>query len=370
MRVAVAGGSIAGLGAGVALHRLGIDVHVFERDAGPLRSTGAGLVVQHELRTLVEGGGARLPMTGCAGRRSLHWDGSTGSLQRMPQHFTSWDAVHRTLAHEFPGDRYHRAAPIETVSTRAGSGLTIAIAEHGMFDADLLIAADGAQSPTRRTLFPALKAEYAGYVAWRGTIDERDMPADLVAAFDNVFTFSDARSGGHALAYFIPGEGLSSDAGERRMNWVWYVGASVAERDALLVTRDGQQRRSSLGRGMARPAAVADLARHAAHELHPWFARLVAATPDPFLQTIVDLGVPQTVVGRSVLIGDAAFVVRPHTAGGAAKAARDALTLAQTLAAGAADIDAALARFERQQMDYGRELLRYGIQLGQQWARL
>lgn len=368
-RVAVSGGSIGGLGAGVALHRAGIDVHVFERYAGPLRSTGAGLVVQPELLALVEGAGARLPMTQCSGRRYLGYDGRIGPLQPMPQQFTSWDAVHQTLLRALPAERYHRGAAVEGAQ-RTGRGLAVTIAGHGMVDADVLIAADGAQSPARRRLYPDLEADYAGYVAWRGTVDERDLPPDLVAAFDDVFTFSDARSGGHALAYFILGDGLASEAGHRRLNWVWYVGADRTERDALLVTREGQQRRSSLGRGMARDDAVAALIEMAPRELHPWFARLVQATPDPFLQTIVDLAVPRTVVGRTVLIGDAAFVVRPHTAGGAAKAARDALAIAQALADGPADIDAALAAFERQQIAYGRELLRYGVQLGQQWARL
>ncbi|MDQ0839373.1 FAD binding domain-containing protein [Sphingomonas faeni] len=370
IRVAVAGGSVAGLGAGVALHRAGVDVHVFERDAGPLRSTGAGLVVQPELLALLQGDGAVLPMTHCSGRRYLGFDGAVGALQRMPQQFTSWDAVHGTLLSSFPGNRYHRGAPVDGLLDPARLDRGVTIEGSGPFHADLLIAADGAQSPTRRELFPELEADYAGYVAWRGTVLERDMSPDLVAAFDDVFTFSESRSGGHALAYFIPGDEMSTQAGQRRLNWVWYVGATVKERDELLVTRDGNQRRSSLRRGMARDDAVAELRRSAFQELHPLFARLVAAAPDPFLQTIVDLGVPRTVVGRTVLIGDAAFVVRPHTAGGAAKAARDALTIAEALRNAGADIDRALESFERQQMAYGRELLRYGIQLGRQWARL
>jgi FAD binding domain-like len=44
---------------------------------------------------------------------------------------------------------------------------------------------------------------YAGYVAWRGTLDESDTPLHLVAFFDDAFTFSEARSGGHILVYFI-----------------------------------------------------------------------------------------------------------------------------------------------------------------------
>jgi 2,6-dihydroxypyridine 3-monooxygenase len=141
---------------------------------------------------------------------------------------------------------------------------------------------------------------------------------------------------------------MSTQPGQRKMNWVWYVGASPAVRDDLLE----------------------DLPGRAAHELHPMFARLLAAPAEPFLQPIVDLGVPQTVFDRTVLIGDAAFVVRPHIAGGAAKAARDAHMIAAALAHSPTDIDGALLAFGEDQRRYGRQMLTYGTQLGRQWARL
>jgi 2,6-dihydroxypyridine 3-monooxygenase len=80
--------------------------------------------------------------------------------------------------------------------------------------------------------------------------------------------------------------------------------------------------------------------------------------------------VPQSVFGRTALIGDAAFVVRPHTAGGAAKAARDALAIADQLRRADIGVDAALSAFQRDQLAYGRDLLAYGIALGRRWARL
>ena len=97
-------------------------------------------------------------------------------------------------------------------------------------------------------------------------------------------------------------------------------------------------------------------------------AELVAATPDPFLQTIVDVVVPRTVFGRVCLLGDAAFVVRPHTAGAAAKAARDAMVLARELVHAGHDADAGLGAFEKAQLAFGREMTSYGVALGQRWA--
>jgi len=94
----------------------------------------------------------------------------------------------------------------------------------------------------------------------------------------------------------------------------------------------------------------------------------VAATPDPFVQTIVDVVVPRTVFGRVCLLGDAAFVVRPHTAGATAKAARDATVLATALKRARQNVDAGLRSFEDTQLEYGRDLVGYGVALGQRWA--
>lgn len=97
-------------------------------------------------------------------------------------------------------------------------------------------------------------------------------------------------------------------------------------------------------------------------------AELVAATREPFIQAIQDVIVPRMVFGRTVLLGDAAFVVRPHTAGAAAKAARDATVLATALHRARANVDAGLRSYEEMQVEYGAGLTNYGIALGRRWA--
>jgi 2-polyprenyl-6-methoxyphenol hydroxylase-like FAD-dependent oxidoreductase len=119
---------------------------------------------------------------------------------------------------------------------------------------------------------------------------------------------------------------------------------------------------------MASAALLADMSALAHREVHPIFAALVAATPDAFVQTIVDVSVPRTVFGRVMLLGDAAFVVRPHTAGATAKAAHDAWVLGRSLARASQNVDAGLKAAESLQLDYGNELTRYGITLGDRWA--
>ena len=368
LRVAVVGGSVGGLCAGLALHRGGFCVQVYERTSGQMETRGAGIVVQGELIDLLRSHGASaLPTTHCTVRRHLSPDGSEGEVHRAPQDFTSWEAIHRTLAAAFPADRYHRAAELTDIRNADGA-VQAHVEGHGVVEADVLVCADGAQSPTRRRFLPDLHANYAGYVAWRGTLNEADVPLDLLRFLDDAFTFCQARSGGHILIYFIPGCGADTTQGKRRLNWVWYVGVPEVDLPRTLTDRDGRRHRASLPVGGTPESAIRALRDLAQRELHPRLAALVAATSQPFLQTIVDVVPNRTVFGRVCLLGDAAFVVRPHTAGATAKAARDATTLARALKQAGSDIDAGLGRFQEAQITYGRELVAYGTALGRRWA--
>lgn len=368
LRIAVAGGSIGGLCAGLALNGAGFDVQVYERNPGPMDTRGAGIVVQGELTSLLRTHGALpLPTTKCSHRLYLDPDGGQGQTQPMPQAFTSWEAIYMTLRAAFPADRYHVDAALSEGKPN-GRGVVVAIDGLDPHEVDLLVCADGAQSASRRRLLPEVAPSYAGYVAWRGTLDEADADPELVRYFDDAFTFSEARSGGHILNYFIPGDGAETTPGRRRLNWVWYVLADEAELGKLLVDRDGRRHHASLPQGAVSDTAVRDLCELARREVHPMLAKLVAATPDPFIQTIVDVVVPKTVFGRICLLGDAAFVVRPHTAGATAKAARDATVLATALKRARRNVDAGLASFEDMQLEYGRDLTNYGVALGNRWA--
>jgi len=173
---------------------------------------------------------------------------------------------------------------------------------------------------------------------------------------------------GHILVYFIPGDGAETSLGKRRLNWVWYAGVGEADLPRILVDRDGRQHHASLPFGGTSDSAIRDLRNLAGREVHPMLVALVSATPQPFLQTIVDVVPTRTVFGRVCLLGDAAFVVRPHTAGATAKAARDATTLARALKRAGRNVDAGLSSFEAMQIEFGRELVDYGVALGRRWA--
>jgi 2-polyprenyl-6-methoxyphenol hydroxylase-like FAD-dependent oxidoreductase len=138
LRIAVAGGSIGGLCAGLALRGAGFDVQVYERISGPMETRGAGIVVQGELIDLLRTHGANtLPTTRCRVRRYLSAEGGDGKVQRAPQEFTSWEAIYRTLVDAFPSDRYHRGAMLTDFG--GGKGAVRAdIDGHGVVEADVL----------------------------------------------------------------------------------------------------------------------------------------------------------------------------------------------------------------------------------------
>jgi 2-polyprenyl-6-methoxyphenol hydroxylase-like FAD-dependent oxidoreductase len=367
--VTIAGGSIGGLSAGIALRGIGCDVNIYERVAGPMQMQGAGIVVQGEiLRLLREHGSPPLAITSCRGRRYLDPKGGDGVFQPMPQEFTSWEAIYKSLRASFPDDRYHTGSQL-ALPTLNGSRVATKLATGETIESDLFVAADGSNSDVRQRLLPEVRPNYAGYVAWRGTLDETDASPRVRRFFDDSFTFSEARSGGHILVYLIPGAAADVRAGHRRLNWVWYVRADAAEVARLLVDKDGNSHRASLSPGLARPDAVSGLHALAKREVHPMLAELVAATPEPFVQTIVDVVVPKTLFGRILLTGDAAFVVRPHTAGATAKAAYDALVLGKNLGLARSNVDVGLEEVERLQLEYGGSLVQYGVELGDRWAK-
>ena len=364
LEIAIAGGSIAGLCAGNALLSAGIDAHVFERSAERLSSRGAGLVVQPEIVHLLASIDAKpLATTGCNVRRTFVASTGQADTIAMPQRFTSWEAIYASLRSAFPDERYHlghelalQAQSADRVSFNVGSGRV---------DAGLLIAADGIRSRFRATLAPDTITRYAGYVAWRGVVDETDLAPDLVDHFDDTFSFCQTVVGGHALCYFVPGTDLTTERGGRRLNWVWYIHVEDGPvLDALLTDRSGRRRDASVPQ-----REISDQARDflfaRTGTLTEAFARLVEATPDPFIQAIIDVAPSGMVFGRICLIGDAAFVVRPHTAAAAAKAAADAMALARALRHADGDFNRGLSAWEHQQIAVGRQLVDYGVMLGE-----
>lgn len=188
---------------------------------------------------------------------------------------------------------------------------------------------------------------------------------DIAKEFDDYLTYLMQGLGHLMLEYMVPGEDESTTKGERRWNWVWYrkVGAGADISD-FLTDRDGVRHAFSLPPGTPKDSDIAEMHQASRDLLAPTFQRLVEATNEPFVQAILDLQVPQMVYSRAILLGDSAFVPRPHTAGSTAKAAANALALAQALRADGADVDKSLAHWQAGQLRQGIGMTTWGMSMG------
>jgi 2-polyprenyl-6-methoxyphenol hydroxylase-like FAD-dependent oxidoreductase len=151
--------------------------------------------------------------------------------------------------------------------------------------------------------------------------------------------------------------------GYRRYNIVWYRPAEDTALDRLLTDTAGHRHDISIPPPLIPQDTIAELQAAADRVLAPQFREVMGFAERPFLQPIYDFEVPLMALGRTALIGDAAFVARPHVGAGVAKAAHDGLALADALASNGA-VEPALQAFEAARMPVGRRIIARARDLG------
>ena len=331
-RAIVVGGSLGGLFAGNMLLRAGCDVTIIERSIGELEGRGAGLGVHPSMLEGLLAAGARVDGAvgvAVAGRVALARDGSVAAELPMPQFCTSWARLYNMLNDAFPEERVRRGAELVEFE-QDDDGVTARFADGETLRGDLLVGADGVRSAVRRQLYPDAELIYAGYIAWRGMVEERALSPSTHAALFNRFGWG-LMPGEHIVGYPVPGIGDDLRLGRRRYNLVWYrpVAAQPDLRD-MLTDSSGRHHPDGIPPQSIRAEFIATMRRDAEALLAPQWAEMVMSCEQPLFQPIGDLVSPEMAVGRVALLGDAAFVARPHAARGAIKAGHDAMALAAT----------------------------------------
>jgi 2-polyprenyl-6-methoxyphenol hydroxylase-like FAD-dependent oxidoreductase len=291
--------------------------------------------------------------------------GAAGELiarQRRPQFATSWNRLFEMLGAALGGAPYRLGRDLVRVS-QDQSGVVAHFADGTSAEGDVLVGADGLRSGVRGQYQPEVRPLYAGYVAWRGLLDERVAVSILTQELFDAFSFY-LPPGEQFLGYPVAGPGNDLRPNHRSWNVVWYRPADeLTELRRLLTDARGRTHEVSVPPPLIAPGVIAEMRAAAERLLPPQFRAAMALVAQPFLQPIYDLESAALTFGRVALVGDAAFVVRPHVGGGVVKAADDAAALAECLDE-ETTAEAGLRAYEARRLPTGRQFVAQARRLG------
>ncbi|MDN5005707.1 FAD-dependent monooxygenase [Bradyrhizobium sp. GCM10027634] len=352
-RVIIAGGSVAGLFLGNLLVRSGWHVDIFERASDALVERGAGVAGHAELEAVL-GAPANLDRIEIEQRVAYDRLGRVVARHVHRQYVTSWNVVFARLRDAFPEPCYHSG--VEVVDVAQGENdATASLSDGRQLSADLVVGADGVRSGVRARLAPDVLPRYAQYVAWRGVLDD---VGTLEPGLEDLFSFCFAQ-GGQFIGYPLPGA-----AGHPRYNFLWYYRVPEGPGlDDLLTDAHGRRHEYNIPPPSIRPTHIDAFRRAAREHLPQQFSDVVMCADRFMLQPIYDVQSSSIAFGCVALIGDAAFVVRPHVRIGVLKAAQDALSLARCLRR-SERVSHALQCYDNERFQTGLEAVEFGRRLG------
>jgi len=363
--ITIVGGSLAGLTLALACAARGMAVHVIERS---LAHTQGGDSLSVDLAAIAN-------TTGHDPRQSP-------ALAVVPayrdRHLTTWPALYAWLherASKTPGITFQLGANVSAVSD-LGHQVQLQLSDGTQHSSDLLVGADGYRSVVRSAIAPTDPlARYAGYLVWRGLIEERVLERP-VAWPSQGGLWIDFADGYRLVAAVLPGRDGSLIPGQRQVTFAWFD----AHQDDLLrrtgcLTEDGFIL-GTLSRSKISPLTRIELL-HRVSEQWPetWAAAVTAGieSPDVLSGAPIAEYLPQRLAqGRLAIIGDAAHVVSPMTGRGFVTGVEDAVVLARMLAERPTSepMAAALARYEATRLPFVQGLVRQSRQLSAEYLSI
>ena len=322
-KIVIIGGSLAGLTLALACAVRGIPVVIVERSS-QRKHGGDSLTIDPDALAATVGYDPRnqpiLPVV--SAYRPL----------------TTWSALYSWLyarAVDTPNILIEENKNVNSVEN-FGEQAKIIFSDGTVSIVDAVIGADGYQSIVRRAIAPDEPfATYAGYLVWRGLVDEQKLKGP-VSWPSNGGLWIELVKGYRLVAAVLPGKNGSIEIGQRQITFAWFdVNQKTLLRETNCLTEDGYIVKT-LARGM-----IDKEVRNKLVKLVPqlWPEIWAEAVTVGLLSDNVVSGAPiceykpqRLAYGALAIIGDAAHVISPMTGRGFATGVDDAMLLANMLA--------------------------------------
>lgn len=362
--IIVVGGSLAGLTFALACAIRGVPVRVIERT---VRKVHGGDNLNVDLAAIAA-------TVGCDPR----------SEPKLPvvhafrdRHLTSWPALYRWLrdrAGETPGITLEENRTMAAVKAEDDKAVLV-FTDGTTASADAVIGADGYHSTVRRAIAPELPlARYAGYLVWRGLIEESAL-ARPVRWPSNGGLWIEYVQGYRLVAAVLPGRDGSLEEGRRQVTFAWFD----TRREELLrrtncLTEDGHLIGTLAASSIS--GQIRDELAARVPQLWPQtWAEAVSfgvRSPDAMRGApIAEYRPERLVLGPLAILGDAAHVLSPMTGSGYATGVGDAAILSEMLSRRnpSEPLSALLKRYENVRLPYTRGLVNHSRKLSAEFLR-
>ena len=354
---------MAGLLVAMSLKNKGYNVKIFERSPSSLENRGAGIATHDELyEALTFAGLSSNASIGVISDERLFFakNGDVTHRVAMPQTMTSWGLIYRFLKLKLGIGEYYSDHCLKDISYTSGGKVVAKFTNGRSVRGDFLVGSDGSFSRVRQILLPHIKPEHSGYIAWRGLVNESDIPRSTLIKLANKFSFA-LTDGGHWLGYLVAGPNDDLAEGKRWYNWVWYQWEDNYSLKKLLTDKSGHYYSAGIPPNLITEESK-NYMRQKAWQLPSIIRELVTTTKVPFLQGIQDLCVDRLAFDKIVLIGDAACTARPHVGLGVSKAASDAMALTKALLS--SDRERALDDWQQSRLAFAKAAFKWSRDLG------
>ena len=364
-KAAIIGGSMSGLFAANFLKKINWDYSIHEMVPEPLSGRGAGIATYDELAELVRltTGYKKSLGTTCDERIVLNKQNSVVTKMKYPQVFTSWQYLYDVLLSNIDKKKYFLGD--ECIQILKKDNINTLIFKSGKeIQADLIIIANGIRSNIKK-IVDENEPEFAGYVGWRGLVNETDLSKDTFNLISDYFCFVLPQNQ-QFLTYPVAGVGNKGlEKGKRRINWLWYKPVSMNEYNSILTGKSNTKYKHGIPPNEIRDQFIDNLKEEGQIKLPTSINELINKTEQILVQPIYDLKCKKMVNENIVIIGDCAFTARPHAGMGVTKAGFDCYDLMKSLEnIKLENLNNALKSWEQKRIKEGMFLVKRSREMG------